>query len=133
MHTARRRSHSAKDHDEEVDMSDRWGTGFEGQRVADRGDGTYLNPVLAGDHPDPSVLKDGDDYYLTWSSFEASPGLQILHSRDLVSWTAVGPALERPIATVFAVDLAKHGETFFLYIPFIPAPWAAGFGTKPRI
>jgi xylan 1,4-beta-xylosidase len=114
-------------------VSDGWGAGFEGQRIADRGDGTYLNPVLAGDHPDPSVLKDGNDYYLTWSSFEAAPGLQILHSRDLVNWTPIGAALERPIATVFAVDLVKHGDTYFLYIPFIPAPWAEGFGTTPRI
>lgn len=111
-----------------------WGTGFEGQRIADRGDGTYLNPVLAGDHPDPSVLKDGDDYYLTWSSFEAAPALPILHSRDLVHWTPIGFALERPIAMVFAVDVAKHGDTYFIYIPFIPAPWAEeGFGTTPRI
>ena len=79
------------------------------------------------------MLKDGDDYYLTWSSFEATPGLQILHSRDLVNWTPIGPALERPIATVFAVDIAKHDDRFFIYIPFIPAPWAEGFGTTPRI
>ena len=43
----------------------RWGAGPEGRRIADLGDGTYLNPVLAGDFPDPSILKDGDDYYLT--------------------------------------------------------------------
>jgi len=113
-------------------MSD-WGTGHEGSRIADLGDGTYRNPILAGDHPDPAILKDGDDYYLTWSSFEAAPGLQILHSRDLVNWTSIGFALERPIATVFAVDIAKHDGTYFIYIPLIPAPWAEGFGTTPRI
>src|SRR4029453_17238100 len=100
---------------------------------ADRGDGTYLNPILAGDYPDPSVLKDGDDYYLTYSSFEASPGLQLWHSRDLVNWTRIGPALDRPIATVFAVDLVKHEGRYYIYIPFIPAPWAPGFGSVPRI
>ncbi|MCF5932833.1 xylosidase, partial [Xanthomonas perforans] len=45
-----------------------WKRGIEHQRIADQGDGSFLNPVLAGDHPDPSVLKDGDDYYLTLSS-----------------------------------------------------------------
>jgi xylan 1,4-beta-xylosidase len=113
-------------------MSD-WGRGVEGRRIADLGDGTYRNPILAGDHPDPSVLKDGEDYYLTWSSFDAAPGLQILHSRDLVNWTPIGFALERPIAVTFAVDIAKHDGRYFIYIPFIPAPWAEGFGTTSRI
>ena len=43
--------------------------GPEGQRQADQGDGTFLNPILSGDHPDPTILKDGDDYYMTFSSF----------------------------------------------------------------
>ena len=64
----------------------RWAQGIEGQRKADLGDGTYLNPIMAGDHPDPSILKDGDDYYMTFSSFDAYPGLVIWHSRDLVNW-----------------------------------------------
>ena len=60
----------------------RWGRGLEGQRRADLGDGTFLNPVFAGDHPDPTILRDGEDYYLTFSSFDAYPGLLIWHSRD---------------------------------------------------
>ncbi|MFY9927999.1 MAG: family 43 glycosylhydrolase, partial [Streptosporangiaceae bacterium] len=59
-----------------------WGTGPEGRRMADLGDGTYRNPVLPGDFPDPAVLKDGADYYLTTSSFDASPGLLIHHCMD---------------------------------------------------
>jgi len=47
-----------------------WAQGIEGQRKADLGNGTYLNPVLSGDHPDPTVLKDGADYYMTFSSFD---------------------------------------------------------------
>ena len=54
-----------------------WPRGIENQRMADLGNGSYLNPVLAGDRPDPSVLKDGDDYYLTLSSFDAYPGLPL--------------------------------------------------------
>ena len=50
-----------------TDWSDmRWGKGFEGQRIADLGDGTVLNPVFAGDRPDPTILKDGDDYWMTF-------------------------------------------------------------------
>ncbi len=50
-----------------------WKPGIEGQRSADLGDGTYLNPIVAGDHPDPTILKDGDDYYMTFSSFLPIP------------------------------------------------------------
>lgn len=94
-----------------------WGRGPEGQRRADLGDGRYLNPVLAGDHPDPSVLKDGDDYYLTCSSFEAYPGLVIWHSRDLVNWQPIATALRDYIGSVWAPELVKHEGRFFLYIP----------------
>ena len=61
----------------------RAGTGPEGQRRADRGDGTYLNPIVAGDHADPTVLKDGADYWMTFSSFQSYPGAVIWHSQDL--------------------------------------------------
>ena len=57
----------------------RWRRGLENQRMADLGDGTFLNPIMSGDHPDPSILKDGDDYYMTFSSFESVPGIHIWH------------------------------------------------------
>ena len=38
----------------------KWRKGIEGQRMADLGDGTFLNPIMSGDHPDPSILKDGE-------------------------------------------------------------------------
>ncbi|MFL6696073.1 MAG: family 43 glycosylhydrolase, partial [Vitreoscilla sp.] len=77
------------------------GRGIEGQRRADRGDGTFVNPIVPGDHPDPTVLKDGDDYYMTFSSFFSYPGIVIWHSRDLVNWTPIGPALDKPLGTVW--------------------------------
>jgi xylan 1,4-beta-xylosidase len=49
----------------------------------------YLNPIFAGDYPDPSILQDGYDYYVVHSSFEYYPGLLIWHSRDLINWTPV--------------------------------------------
>ena len=95
----------------------RWAAGIEGQRKADLGDGSFLNPVFAGDHPDPTLLADGDDYFLTFSSFDAYPGLVIWHSRDLVNWTPVTAALKTPIGSVWAPELIKHGGRYFLYIP----------------
>ncbi len=107
-----------------ADKAPSWGRTFEGQRCADRGDGTFLNPILPGCHADPSILKDGDDYYLTVSSFEADPGLLIWHSRDLISWRPFVNALPNPIGSVFAVDLVKHHGRYFIYIPFIPTSWS---------
>ena len=95
----------------------RWGRGFEGQRRADLGNGTFLNPVFAGDHPDPSLLRDGEDYYVTFSSFDAYPGLVIWHSRDLVNWRPVTAALRTPTGSVWAPELVKHDGRYFLYIP----------------
>ncbi len=94
-----------------------WAQGPEGQRKADLGDGTYLNPVVAGDHPDPTILKDGDDYYMTFSSFHACPGIVIWHSADLVNWAPIGLALRKPLGSIWALDLCKHGDRYFIYLP----------------
>ena len=99
-----------------------WRTGFEGQRVADLGDGRFLNPLLAGDRPDPAILKDGEDYYMTFSSFDSYPGLTVWHSRDLVNWTPPTAALTRNIGSNWAVSLEKHEERYFLYIPVKASP-----------
>jgi len=63
----------------------------------DNGDGTYTNPVINADYSDPDVCvgPSGEDYYLTASSFQCSPGLPVLHSKDLVNWEIVGYALKR--------------------------------------
>lgn len=99
-----------------------WPRGIEGQRQADMGDGRFMNPVLAGDRPDPTVLKDGDDYYLTHSSFEAVPGPLIWHSRDLVNWRPLAPALRQAVGSVWAPDLCRHGGRYYLYLPVKAAP-----------
>jgi xylan 1,4-beta-xylosidase len=96
-----------------------WRAGIEGQRRADLGDGRYLNPIVAGDHPDPTILKDGADYYMTFSSFQYAPGAVIWHSTDLVNWTPIAAALNKPIGTVWAMDLVKHGGRYYLYIPVL--------------
>lgn len=101
----------------EPDRIATWKRGIEHQRQADLGDGTYLNPIFSGDRPDPSVLKDGDDYYLTLSSFDAYPGLPIWHSRDLVNWQPIGHAITRNIGSIWAPDLIKHGKRYYIYFP----------------
>src|SRR5690606_6331943 len=84
-----------------------WSRGLEGQRRADLDDGRFLNPIMAGDRPDPTILKDGDVYYMTFSSFESVPGLVIWRSTDLVNWTPVTAALKRYIGSVWAPELCR--------------------------
>lgn len=93
--------------------------GLEGQRTADLGNGKYLNPILSGDRSDPTFLKDGQDYYMTFSSFDYYPGIIIWHSRDLINWVPVGSALSKPLGSVFALDIAKHDGRYFIYIPVV--------------
>lgn len=95
----------------------RWARGVENQRKADLGNGTYLNPILSGDHPDPSIMKDGDDYYMTFSSFESVPGVVIWHSRDLVNWRPLVTALTTNIGSVWAPEICKHEGRFYIYMP----------------
>jgi xylan 1,4-beta-xylosidase len=84
----------------------------------------YRNPVLAGFYPDPSAIRVGDDFYLVNSSFGYFPGLPIFHSRDLVSWTQIGDAVDRPgqidfghhelTRGLFAASISHHGDTFYI-------------------
>ncbi|MEZ0492011.1 family 43 glycosylhydrolase [Kineococcus sp. TBRC 1896] len=69
---------------------------------------TYRNPVLAADWPDPDAVRVGPDYYLVASSFNRSPGLPVLHSRDLVNWELLTHALPRVDASG-AFALPRHG------------------------
>ncbi len=55
----------------------------------------YTNPILAGFHPDPSICRVGEDFYLVTSTFEYFPGLPVYHSRDLVTWEQIGHVLTR--------------------------------------
>jgi len=88
------------------------------------GPGQYLNPILEGFYPDPSITRVGEDYYLVNSSFTYFPALPIFHSRDLVSWTQIGSAVDRPSQLdfknlgvsrgVFAPDIGFHDGTWYL-------------------
>jgi len=58
-----------------------------------QGDGAYLNPVLPSDYSDLDCIRVGSDYYAISSTFQFSPGVVILRSRDLVNWTIAGHAV----------------------------------------
>jgi xylan 1,4-beta-xylosidase len=79
--------------------------------------GFYMNPIFAGDYPDPSLLRDGDDYYIVHSSFEYYPGLLIWHSKDLINWTPVTNALHKYVGSVWAPDLVKYKNKYYIYFP----------------
>ena len=57
---------------------------------SDGGQGTYTNPPLNADYPDPDIIRVGGDFYFASTTFVNTPGLVILHSKDLVNWDIVG-------------------------------------------
>ncbi len=96
--------------------------------VADLGNGQYKNPILNADYSDPDAIRVGDDYYLVSSSFDAVPGLPLLHSRDLVNWNILTHILLRqpPFKHfektqhgngVWAPAIRYHNNEFYVYYP----------------
>jgi len=82
--------------------------------VSDQGDGSYRNPVLYADYSDPDVIRVGDDFYMTASSFNCVPGLPVLHSKDLINWKIVNYALRsfymEGVEPADFFDKAQHGR-----------------------
>ncbi|NGM49207.1 glycoside hydrolase family 43 protein [Caulobacter sp. 602-2] len=86
--------------------------------------GAYANPILKGFYPDPSVTRVGQDYYLVNSTFAWFPGIPVFHSRDLVNWTQIGNAIDRPgqldfkrlamSRAVFAPAITEHAGVFYI-------------------
>ncbi|MBR4533298.1 MAG: family 43 glycosylhydrolase [Bacteroidaceae bacterium] len=100
---------------------DKWG---------EQPDGTYLNPVIPADYSDLDCIRVGDDYYAISSTMQYSPGMTILHSRDLVNWEIAGNAVSdlseiSPALTwqqmdrygrgIWAGTLRHHDGRFYLY------------------
>lgn len=83
-------------------------------------------PLLAGFHPDPTICRVGDDYYLATSSFEYFPGVPLFHSRNLTEWSQIGhildrasqlvvqPGIEGASKGIYAPTLRHHGDRFYL-------------------
>ncbi len=77
-------------------------------RFSDLGNGRFRNPVLFADYSDPDVIRVGDTFYLTASSFNYTPGLPILTSKDLVNWELVNYALDNIKESRY--DIPRHSE-----------------------
>jgi xylan 1,4-beta-xylosidase len=75
----------------------------------------FSNPILPGFHPDPSICRVGEDYYLVTSSFTYFPGLPVFHSRDLVNWKQIGYALDRESQ----LDLDDLEQSMGIFAPTI--------------
>lgn len=96
--------------------------------ISDLGDGNYKNPVIDADYSDPDACRVGNDFYMIASSFDAVPGLPILHSNDLVNWKLIGHALKRQPPFdhfsktqhgngVWAPAIRYHKGEFLIYYP----------------
>ena len=98
--------------------------------AADNGDGTYTNPPLYADFPDPDIIRVGDDFYMVSTTFVNSPGLAVLHSKDLVNWTTINNVIDRlqghpgydmnggPLYRngVFAPSIRYHNGTYYVAV-----------------
>ncbi|WP_421879075.1 family 43 glycosylhydrolase [Marinoscillum sp.] len=78
---------------------------------------TFQNPIFSGDYPDPSILRDGEDFYMVHSSFEYYPGLLIWHSTDLINWSPVANSLHKYVGSVWAPELTKYEGKYYIYFP----------------
>ncbi|MCM2678570.1 glycoside hydrolase family 43 protein [Echinimonas agarilytica] len=74
---------------------------------------TIQNPILKGFNPDPSICKNGDDYYIATSTFEWFPGVQIHHSKDLGNWELVAHPLNR----TSQLDMKGHPDSCGVWAP----------------
>jgi beta-xylosidase len=91
----------------------------------DQSDGTFCNPIIHADYSDPDVIRAGEDFYLTSSSFNCTPGLPVLHSKDLVNWTIINHAVNnlphpryaevRPGCGIWAPSLRFHAGKFWIF------------------
>ncbi|MDP4210542.1 MAG: family 43 glycosylhydrolase [Bacteroidota bacterium] len=86
-------------------------------QTCDKGADYYMNPIFGGDYPDPSIMRDGDTYYMVHSSFDYYPGLLIWKSKDLINWTPVTAALHKYIGSVWAPDIVKYKGKYYIYFP----------------
>ncbi|WP_185232313.1 glycoside hydrolase family 43 protein [Teredinibacter franksiae] len=95
---------------------------------ADLENGNYQNPILYADYSDPDVVRVGDDYFMTASSFNSAPGLPVLHSKDMVNWTLIGHALNKLVPEnnfaipqhgngVWAPNIRYHNNKVWIFYP----------------
>jgi len=73
--------------------------------------------IFPGDYPDPSIVRDGEDFYMTHSSFTYYPGLLVWHSTDLQNWEPISRAVAGHDYSIFAPEITKVGDKFYIYYP----------------
>ena len=110
--------------------------------VPDHGDGTYRNPIIHADYSDPDVIRVGEDFYLTASSFNCTPGLPILHSRDLINWSIINHAVKslphpryndvQPGQGIWAPSIRHHAGKFWIFFPMPDEGIYVTTATDPR-
>jgi beta-xylosidase len=119
-------------------ISPKWG---------DQGNGTFRNPVLAGDYSDPDVIRVGDDYYGISSTLQESPGMIVIHSKDLVNWEIVGHVVSDVSVLspelnwnsmkgydqgVFAGSLRFHDNKFYCHFTTKKNGWFVAIADRPE-
>lgn len=87
------------------------------QPFSDLSNGYFRNPILAGEYPDPTIVRVGEDYYMTHSSMHAVPGLLVWHSQDLINWKPLDYALRSYVGDVWAPDIVFFNKCFYIYFP----------------
>lgn len=121
------KSETSTEHFETPATHSKAGTEYAYPWFPDQRDGTFCNPIIYADYSDPDVIRVGDDFYLTASSFNCTPGLPILHSKDLINWTIINHALKnlphpryaevQPGCGVWAPAIRYHAGKFWIFFP----------------
>lgn len=116
----------------------------------------YTNPIIPGFHPDPSICRVGDDFFLVTSTFEYFPGVPVYHSRDMINWRCIGHCLTRdeqlplhdarPSSGIWAPTIRHHqgryymvttnmahGGNFFVTADTPEGPWSDPFYFDPDL
>lgn len=83
----------------------------------------YPKVIISGDYADPSIIRDGNDYYMTHSPFYYAPGFLIWHSQDLVNWEPICHALVSWKGSAMAPDLVKYKDKYYIYYPADGTNW----------
>lgn len=79
--------------------------------------------ILPGDYPDPTIVREGKDYYMTHSPFYYMPGFLIWHSQDLVNWEPISRAVPEYEGSVYAPELIIHEGRYYIYFPSAGTNW----------
>jgi len=103
-------------------------------RHSDNLNGTFTNPVIFADYPDPDIIRVGADFYMVSSSFHHAPGVPVCHSRDLVNWRVIGHAYERlpesnPAYSMQDGKVAYRGGSWAPCIRYHNGKFYIGFNT----